>query len=138
MSLKIQRTPTMIGRHLAAIGTALGMLAVFASPAMANVLQTAQVFVSANCNSYTITVTGTELDSPNAFVSYSFTVSPTNQTTTGSIPVTPNDQAGDFSASQKLGFPQLAPGGECYRVRQCYLPITATPNSIPFRLLSRF
>ena len=50
MSLKILRTPIIIGRHLAVLGVALGMLILFASSARVNVIQSAQVFLSPNCN----------------------------------------------------------------------------------------
>ena len=74
MSLKILRTPFIIGRHLAVLGVALGMLILFASSARVNVIQSAQVFLSPNCNTYSIIVTRTQLDTPNAFVSFSFTI----------------------------------------------------------------
>ena len=98
MSLKIPKTPITIGKHLAVLGAALGMLTLLASSPRASVLQSAQVFVSPNCNTYSIIVTGTELDLPNLNVVYSFTITSGFSTITvnDSVPVVPNDQAGDF------------------------------------------
>jgi hypothetical protein len=120
MSLKqmrLKRKPDILSvklawKKIASLGTALGLLTLFASSAMANFLTCAQVSVTPECNTYFISVSGTALDQPNAFVSFSFTITPTNLTVTGSIPVGPNDAAGDFSAFQvnSLG-ENFPPGG---------------------------
>jgi len=82
-----------------------GLLTTFASPAAAHEITSANV--SANCNSYTITVGGTAL-SPSGGVWYSFTLTPSSGpavTIADSIVVSPNDAAGDFSgtATKPLG-----------------------------------
>jgi hypothetical protein len=97
-----RRTAGLARKKVAALGTAVALLALLALPAMASTLQTAQVVVTPECNTYAVTVKGTQLNQPNAYVNYSFNITSCASpvTITGSIPVCPNDQAGDFSVSQ--------------------------------------
>jgi hypothetical protein len=76
------------------------LLTAWATPAMAHFIRTATVKPS--CTRYTITVKGPELKSPDT-VDCTITFTPTSGypiTVTGSIPVSPDDAAGDFGASQ--------------------------------------
>ena len=82
------------------LGFAAVLLTVCAPPAMAHVIRTATV--KPGCTSYTITVTGTSLEGPDT-VDYTITLTPTSgspMTIKGSIAVSPDDAAGDFSATQ--------------------------------------
>jgi len=109
MSSDMQKKPALARKHLAFLVTALATLALFlwitslpftTQPADAKVhrLQTAQVIVTPGCNTYCICVTGTQLDKPNPFVKYSFTLRGCGPTVTisGSIAVRPKNAAGDF------------------------------------------
>jgi hypothetical protein len=115
MSSEIQKKPAFARKHLAFLVTALGTLALFlwitslpftTQPADTKVhrLQTAQVIVTPNCNTYCICVTGTQLDKPNPFVKYSFTLRGCGPTVTisGSVPVSPKNEAGDFRELEVL------------------------------------
>jgi archaellin len=77
----------------------LGVLAIAATPAMANRVDTANV--AADCTKFTIVVSGAEINEPNAAVTYTITVTPTVGapiTITDTIPVVP-DASLNFSAA---------------------------------------
>jgi Fibronectin type III domain len=59
MSLNVQRTPTMIGRHLAVLGTALLLIAFTVTPTRAQQIETAVLVPT--CNNFTISVKASQL-----------------------------------------------------------------------------
>jgi hypothetical protein len=67
--------------------------------------------VTGNCTGYTITVSGTNLLNPSSgTVQYEIDTSPSVGTFTGSIAVSANNEAGDFSAAQTWdGVPSMPP-----------------------------
>src|SRR6202008_2191284 len=80
-------------KSLLVLGLVLGLLTGLASPANANQINSA--VISATCNSYTVTVSGQNLDNPNVTYSviYTVTVTPSSgspYTVSDSIPVTPD------------------------------------------------
>ena len=92
-------------KSLLVLGLVLGVLTGLAGPAKANDIVSASI--SATCNSYTINVTGQNLDTPNVTFSVNYTVNVTPNTGTpytvsDSIPVSPDANL-NFSASVTKG-----------------------------------
>ena len=92
-------------KSLLVLGLVLGVLTGLAGPAKANEIVSASI--SATCNSYTINVTGANLDMPNVTYAVNYTVNVTPSsgspyTVSGSIPVSP-DSSYNFNASATYG-----------------------------------
>lgn len=92
-------------KSLLVLGLVLGVLTGLAGPANANEIVSASI--SATCNSYTINVTGQNLDTPNVTFSVIYTVNVTPNsgspyTVSDSIPVSP-DANSNFNASVTKG-----------------------------------
>ena len=107
MNIQFGRGTRVLLKHLAAWGIPLGMLTIFAMPAVANHIDTANVSVA--CDSYTICVAAENLVPGTSYtITYEITVTPssgTPMTISNSIPFTASDTT--FSTfpcvSQSLG-----------------------------------
>jgi SdrD B-like domain len=87
-------------KSLGILGVLLGVLAIAATPAIANHINAANV--AADCTKFTIVVSGSELDQPNAAVVYTITLTPSGGppvSITDTIPVKPDDAQLNFSAA---------------------------------------
>jgi hypothetical protein len=132
MNTQSDRGPRVLLKRLAPWAIPLGMLTIFAMPAMANHIDTANVFVT--CDNYTICVSASDLTPGTSYtITYEITVTPpsgTPMTISNSIPFTASGPTFSTCVTQSLG-PLTGINsfsGSATLVGQNTIPITFSPN----------